>query len=206
MIHKDYICAVLARFEGKGIPRGYVPCEGSNYTGVGKWEGKIPLGVSGVTIGTGFDLGQQSRESLRAMGLAPALREKLTPYLGCRKKAALEQLYARPLVLTAEEVKELDDAVHEKYISQAVGLFGMELFTAAPQQAQAVAVSLHYQFGTPFRDASPNLGKAWGSLRSGRYADAATYLRNSDGWSVSHQKYMPRRRAEAALLDEIGRG
>jgi hypothetical protein len=38
---------------------------------------------------------------------------------------------------------------------------------------------------------------------AGCYRAAAKFLRDPDGWSESHRLYLPRRRQEAALLDEI---
>ena len=49
-VHFDYIRIALERFEGKGMAKGYVPCKNG-----------VPPGVSGVTIGTGVNLGQQTR-------------------------------------------------------------------------------------------------------------------------------------------------
>jgi hypothetical protein len=191
MIHKDYIIEVLARFEGKAITKGYVPCKNG-----------VPLGASGVTIGTGFDLGQQNRGSIKALGLSEELQEKLAPYLGLKKEAALEILARKPLLLSQAEIKDMDEAVHEKYITETADMFG-PVFEEAPKQVQAAAVSLHYQFGTPRRAASPGLGLAWDAMWAGRYGEAAAYLTNPKGWSSSHQQYLPRRRQEAALLREI---
>lgn len=39
---------------------------------------------SGTTIVTGFDLGQQTKASLRALNLSPGLTDKLLPYVGLR--------------------------------------------------------------------------------------------------------------------------
>jgi hypothetical protein len=204
MIHKDYICSVLARFEGSAVRRGYVPCKGGNYTGAGDFSGKEPFGASGVTIGTGFDLGQQTAAEVSALKLSEPLYVKLLPYTGKKLRRALSALADKPLELTGEEVAELDGAVHARYINETAALFGRPAFEGAPPQAQAVAVSLHYQFGTPARAASPNLGLAWNYLRSELYREAAKALRDPGGWSESHRQYLARRRQEAALLDEIG--
>ena len=203
MIHKDYICEVLGRFEGKAIQTGYIPCKGGNYLGVGIWEGREVFGASGVTIGTGVDLGQQTSGGLQKMGVSQTLVEKLTPYLGLKRQAALKKLNEIPLRLTAEEIKELDTAVKTSYINEAARLFGREAFEKSPKQVQAVAVSLHYQFGTLFRAASPALASAWGAMQRGEYSVAAGHLRFLAGWSPDHQQYMVRRRAEAALLEEV---
>jgi hypothetical protein len=191
MIYTDYIVEVLARFEGKAIIRGYVPCKNG-----------VPLGASGVTIGTGLDLGQQTGEGLRAMKVPAGVMEKLAPYIGLQKQAALDKLRELPLTLTADEVSALDKAVHEKYIAETASLFG-PAFDAAPKQAQAVATSLHYQFGTPLRKASPALSLAWKSMQTGDYKTAAEYLAAPQGWSADHRQYLSRRRQEAALLKEI---
>jgi hypothetical protein len=203
MIDKDYIISVLARFEGKAVRRGYVPCKGGNYTGAGDFVGKEPLGVSGVTIGTGFDLGQQTAAELAALKLSGPLYAKLLPYTGKNLQSALSALREKPLELTPGEVAVLDNAVHERYIDETAALFGRIAFDRAPSPAQAVAVSLHYQFGTPARAASPGLAWAWKSLVAGCYAAAAKFLRDPEGWSESHRLYLPRRRQEAALLDEL---
>ena len=200
MIDKDYIGRILARFEGRAIPRGYVPCRGGTFYGTGDLG--EPLGASGVTVATGVDLGQQSEAGLRAMGISAGTLTALAPYLGLRKAEAVAKLRAVPLTLTPEQVAEIDGAVHERYIENAAKLFGRETFAAAPKEVQAVAVSLHYQFGTPGRPASPALHMAWGAMQSGDYAKAAALLRNAELWSESHRTYMNRRRAEAAILEE----
>ena len=199
MIDRNYIGSVLARFEGKAIPRGYVPCRGGTFYGTGDMG--EPLGISGVTVATGVDLGQQTGKGLESMGISAPTVATLAPYLGLRKAEAVAKLRAAPLTLTQEQVGEIDRAVHERYIAQAALLFGRETFAAAPREVQAVAVSLHYQFGTPSRPASPALAKAWESMRAGAYVRAAAYLRDANLWSGPHQAYMNRRRLEAAILE-----
>ena len=191
MIATEYIIEILSQYEGKAIRKGYVPCKDG-----------VPMGASGVTIGTGFDLGQQTEKSLWALGLPKALHEKLVPYLGKKKTAAVEFLKSNPLELTGEEVAAIDKAVHEIYIMETERLFGDHLYRA-PKQVQAVAVSLHYQFGTPRRIASPALEMAWEAMQSGKYAQAADYLTAAQGWSADHRQYMGRRKQEAALLREV---
>jgi hypothetical protein len=183
---------VLGRFEGKAVLNGYVP----------KDRYGVPLGASGVTIGTGFDLGQQDDFSLNALRLPGELAAKLRPYTGMKRLDAVNYLAAHPLALSAGEVAALDKAVHDKYIAETARLFGPG-FEDAPKQAQAVAVSLHYQFGNPQRIASPALGMAWDALWTGLYRKAAEYLASPQGWSAEHRRYMNRRKQEAALLEEI---
>ncbi|MDR0290315.1 MAG: pesticin C-terminus-like muramidase [Treponema sp.] len=204
MIDRDYIESVLAKFEGKAIARGYIPCQQGTYYGTGPSKGE-PLGASGVTIATGVDLGQQTAQGLKAMGVSAETLAILEPYIGLKKQDAIRKLQESPLQLTEMQVELIDRAVHSRYVIQAASLFGAELFGAAPKEAQAVAVSLHYQFGTPMRKESPALEQAWQCLRRGEYK-GASYLRCIDLWGKPHQAYMARRRAEAAILDQIQEG
>jgi GH24 family phage-related lysozyme (muramidase) len=201
MIDRDYIETVLARFEGKAIARGYIPCQHGTYYGTGPEKGE-PLGASGVTIATGVDLGQQTVPGLRSMGVSEHTLAILTPYIGLQREHAMKKLQSSPFQLTEAEVEEIDRAVHKRYIDSAAALFGREAFENAPKEAQAVAVSLHYQFGTPRRQDSPALEKAWESMKRGEYRDAAAYLRSIELWSKPHRAYMARRFAEAAILDK----
>lgn len=186
-----FITRILGRLEGKGITKGYVPSRNGE-----------PIGSSGVTIATGLDLGQQTRAGLEAMGIPAALVGRLSLCLGARKREAQYILAKYPLTLTREEVDVVDAAMHAKYINETSELFGRDAFSAAPKEVQAVAASLHCQFGTPFRRASPALGNAWASMQRGDYARAAAQLRDPVGWSKPHQLYLKRRSAEADLLDE----
>jgi hypothetical protein len=190
-IDGNFIAMILGRLEGRGIARGYVP-EDKNGN---------PLGASGVTVATGVDLGQQSASSLLGMGLPEALVDRLAPYLGLKGREAQYLLAREPLALTREEVDAVDAAVRTKYIAETAELFGREAFAAAPKEVQAVAVSLHYQFGAPERKASPALALAWKSMQRGGYARAAAALRDPLGWSKPHQQYLKRRQAEATLLE-----
>jgi GH24 family phage-related lysozyme (muramidase) len=198
MIEYGYITGILARFEGRAIGRGYIPCrQGTWYPG-GADKGDI-LGQSGVTIATGVDLGQQTEKGFA--GLPAALLDKLRPYLGLKRGAAKAALIHKPLELSSEEVKQIDELIHKRYIDETAVMFGRTICEAAPKQVQAVAVSLHYQFGTPRRKESPALEQAWEALRRGEYRKAAGYLRNHELWSKSHRAYMARRDMEARLLE-----
>jgi len=206
MINYDFINEVLAKFEGKAFARGYIPCKNGTYYGGEKPLKGEPLGASGVTIATGVDLGQQTVDGLRSMGISDSTLKILSPYIGLQKQNAVQKLKAAPLTITTEQVKEIDDAVHKFYILDTARKFGGERFESAPKEVQAVAVSLCYQFGTPSRPVSPSLGLAWQAMRSGNYLDAANHLKNPNGWSVGHQQYLPRRKQEAALLNAIKEG
>ncbi|MDL2315697.1 pesticin C-terminus-like muramidase [Desulfovibrio sp. OttesenSCG-928-A18] len=182
-IEDAYIRSVLERFENGGRPgltKGYIP----------RKNGKI-LGHSGVTIGTGVDLGQQSRDGLLAMGVPDSIVSKFTPYLGKQKEAAAAALAAHPLVLSPADVAILDAAVAAGYISATKRRFNSRTsrrFADRPKEIQAVAVSLEYHLG-PARAAlyvDP--------LADGDYAEAARRLRRA-------RDYASRRLGEAELVE-----
>jgi len=200
MINYDFINSILGKFEGKGYARAYIPCYHGTWFGGADPDKGAPLGMSGVTIATGVDLGQQSKAGLASMGISAATISMLEPYIGLQKEQAKVKLTQSPLTITAEQVQEIDNAVHKAYISNTAMRFGRERFEAAPKEVQAVAVSLCYQFGAPKREESPSLALAWEMMRQGKYKEAAEFLTNQSGWSASHRVFMTRRTQEAELL------
>jgi hypothetical protein len=69
----------ISRMEGGQWQRGYIPFGRQNLHGHRVEE---VLGHSGVTIGSGFDLGQQDEKHLRANGFDDWIIDVLQPYLG----------------------------------------------------------------------------------------------------------------------------
>ena len=61
----------IAKEEGKRILKGYVPLPDKS--------------KSGVTIASGFDLGQHNESDLKGLKLSAALTKKLKPYLLLKK-------------------------------------------------------------------------------------------------------------------------
>jgi hypothetical protein len=77
------------------------------------------IGNSGVTVGTGVDLGHHSGDELLKAGVSPALVEKLSPYLGPKKEDAQTMLGEKgPLTLTQAEADELDNAFYQKHLNE----------------------------------------------------------------------------------------
>lgn len=70
---------------------------------------------SGVTIGSGIDLGQWTKKQLADMGVDPAVLTKLEPYLGKKKDKALDLLNQQPLRLSEGEAEALTTAVKKGY-------------------------------------------------------------------------------------------
>ena len=71
--------------------------------------GYLPTTASGVTIGIGIDLGQQTKTGLLSKGVSAAIVAKFEKYLGYTSKAALDAkgLKATDLVLTVAEAEAI---------------------------------------------------------------------------------------------------
>ena len=155
-IHTDFIRAFLARWETRQAV-AYIPCRKRNYTGSRAYApalyGPI-IGASGVTVGTGLDLGQQAEADLRRMGVSDALIARFRPYLGKRTAEAAAALAAAPLTLSDAECDALDAAVHaardgklkakarEKY-----GVKGKASYEQAKAFASDVVRDAHFVYG-----------------------------------------------------------
>ena len=207
-IHIDKIAEVLRRpgFEGPQQLRGYIPCDlttggTANYYGGPNPERYVPMGISGVTIGTGVDLGQTDAATLADIGVEQGIINQLRPYLGQRQAAAVAVLHRLPLTISQDVADELDAAMLNHHITKiadyydrAVGLPGR--FATLPWQAQAVIVSIQYQRGVKSPRKYPN---TWSALVRQDWADAAARLGNGRLWSG----YQRRRRLEGRLLEEL---
>ena len=188
-IDHQFIRATLERFEGKGLTKGYVPSKNG-----------VPLGVSGVTVGTGVDLGQQTADRLLHMGVPHAVVDKFAPYLGLKKTAAQDALRTLPLILSPAEVESLDQAVISRYTRDIAARYDRDApaatFANLPKEAQAVIVSILYQRGLNSPSKFPNV---WKALLRGDWKDAAARLCNPALWDG----YQTRRKGEGEILKQI---
>lgn len=170
----------ISGLEGKGVTTGYIP----------KKDGKV-LGKSGVTIGTGFDLGQHSVQDLNKMGLPEELVNKLAPYTGKKKGTAASFLSSNPLELSKEEVEILDSKVKDNKLEQIKRIYNsstpgnMNFDNLSPEQ-QTVITSLGFQYGD-LRTAAPNTWKKivqddWNGVYSNLrdFGDAYSTRRNKE--------------------------
>ena len=208
-IHLAQIRAFLNRpgIEGPQQVRGYIPCYRTrggtaNYRGPesGPPADFIAMGVSGVTIATGVDLGQTDAAALLRGGLDSGITCMLRPYLGLRKEAAIHKIHALPLIIapaTADALDEVMIGIHAgrirvRYDSSRP----VTPFDGLPWQAQAAIFSLLYQRGTGASDKAPN---TWAALVRGDWRDASARFCDASLW-VGYQE---RRKLEGALLKEI---
>ncbi|WP_141617618.1 pesticin C-terminus-like muramidase [Myxococcus sp. AB036A] len=181
----------IAEQEGRAVQDGYVP----DATG----------SKSGVTVGTGVDLGARDMNDLDRLGLSDALKTKLEPYLGKKGQDAADFLEENPLNLTAEEVKELDRAVKGEALDNVVNEYNTEVerlnaadggsrpkFAELPREMQTVIASVGFQYGS-LKTATPNF---FAQVTEQRWDDAKANLEDFG------DRYPSRRGREADLLGE----
>lgn len=185
--------AFIASLEGDQWLRGYVPMS----------KGKV-IGQSGMTVASGFDLGQWSVTDFQNFGFSKQLLDKIKPFASNKFKgltkaqviAKLSKLAPVP-ELSKSEADACDAAVFGKILEDAIKLWtklahnGVPPFTALPAGWQTVWLSRIYQEGS-----GPQNGNAFAfrdSALSGRWQMAIASLR-------SYTKYASRANQEADLL------
>lgn len=198
----------LETVEGALTCRGYIPCRRlsggtANYTGREPVTDYEAMGASGVTVGVGVDLGQQTVSQLRRWGVSDGTLDAILIYIGLQRGAALRALRNRPLTLTVEQARELTDAEHRGYMDDVVVPWWdrrapSRPFASLPWQAQAVVFSLAYQCGT--KGAERRGPVTLTAMRRGEWRKASAALLDRDGWGG---EYLGRRAAEGRLLQEL---
>lgn len=147
---------------------------------------------SGVTVGTGVDLG--SKNAAYFEGLDPNIEGLLSPYYGKKKKAAQDALVEfGGFTLTEKQAKELDAFVKAKELNALKDRWNKTSDTdwddLTTEQATTVA-SVAYQYG----NLATETPKFWKQVTSGDWQKAYENLMNFG------DKYGPRREVEAELL------
>ena len=156
---------------------------------------------SGVTIGTGIDLGQMGQSELDQMDFPTTLKDKLRPYLGKIKFEAVDLLNSMPLRVTDEEAQLIDKTVKSRFVRVLEGKFNDAAamrFNELPDGVQTVIASVAFQYGD-LRSKTPNF---WRQITNGDWQGAYRNLR------AFGDSYPTRRNLEADLLksrlDESG--
>jgi hypothetical protein len=176
----------ISKREGGSLTYGYVPA--------------AAVSKSGVTIATGFDLGQRSAADLRNLGLPTELIEKLTPYMGKIAQEATDALKAKSLSVSPEEATAIDMAVRQddvnklqqRYLAAADNAAKIDFF-AIPAQAQTVIASVCFQYG----DLAARTPKFWKAVSSQDWRQGVNVLRDFG------DAYPTRRKLEADLLEKV---
>ncbi|WCE03475.1 pesticin C-terminus-like muramidase [Pseudoxanthomonas sp. JBR18] len=134
---------------------------------------------SGVTIGAGVDLGQQSAAGLTALNVPQNIINTLTPFFGLKGQDAVNAIAANggPPVLTTPDATTLSNILMASTTTTVSTNFdaatsGMT-FGQLPEPAQTVIVDASYPSGPNLASSAPNF---WGEITSGRWADAENEL------------------------------
>ena len=221
-----FIDAKKPPIAGKTDPSVYTALNGTNGTAVdfgylSKWEGDqylrgyvpfikgVTAGASGMTVATGFDVGQISELELSKLALRPETGPKLAPFAGIRFKGKTRAQVAAAVVkrgpvpvLTKQEADTADLVVHGKHLTAAILAWnarrkpGVPEFQALPVPWQTVLFSRTFHQGTGM----PDTGVAqpfYTAATTGKWADAVTALQN---YAVTAAWYKTRVSQEAAFL------
>lgn len=179
----DY--SFLSQLEGGSVTKGYVPAAG--------------VSKSGVTIATGFDLGQRNEADLKTLGLPSDMIAILKPYVGKKAKDAQDALAKTPLTITTAQAATIDRAVKKSHVASIIRKYNASAenkkkFTDLPAEAQTVIASISFQYGTNLDVRAP---KFWKAAKAQDWKACIAILNNYG------DAYPTRRRKEAALLGKI---
>jgi hypothetical protein len=212
----------IAKKEGGQWLDGYLPINGNGikgqYLGVEPWNDKwVVVDSSGVTVATGFDIGQYNLEEIRKFDLSEDLKVKILPYAAISTtskltshlligKLAAEKLYStRGLKISKEEAKAIDLAVpkyilqqlEENYEKERVLCGGKVAFASLPNEICTAIFSFAYQNGAnwgPAKKGEKEFAQAyWTHITTQKWDDAVRVLR-------SYTKHADRRKAEAEWM------
>lgn len=127
----------ISELEGGAQLKGYVPDADNSR--------------SGVTIATGFDIGQRSHECLERMFKAqPQLIDKLLPYCEQHGEHAEMMLKLMPLKVTKDEATLIDKCAKFESIFWLVEKYNQHSaikFEQLPEPMQTVIASVAFQYG-----------------------------------------------------------
>lgn len=165
-----------------------------NYIGFVPMKDGKPIGTSGVTVGYGIDIGQQSVSDLDKLGVDDDVIEKVRPYIGLKKEKAVEALKKRPLNLNDRELDQLNEAFLRRDLEKMKDKVGEEYWSSIPREGKTVMLSLVRNFGPGATDF-----KTFEAIKEGRFKDAVRKLRNQKEWS--NRELDARRNREADLLE-----
>lgn len=172
----------ISKLEGGASCTGYVPdAEHSN---------------SGVTIATGFDIGQRTSKDLYKL-LPNEIAAKLALFCQLKGLAAQEALAKEPLKITEHEAQVIDECSKKHFVNLLLHSYNQRSkvpFDQLPEQAQTVIASVAFQYG--------NLAKRcptfWGFVIEQNWLAMVNELRNFG------DRYPTRRYKEADYFIKSG--
>ncbi len=177
----------IARQEGGQQLSAYIPASGS--------------GKSGVTIATGFDIGQRSSAEIQRLPLPATLTIKLLPYAGLKGQRAAAALRHQPLRISKSDADSIDRFIRKSvigrlekaYNSSIAATDNIKRFSQLPKEAQTVITSVAFQYGNLAR----RTPKFWRHVIAQNWNAAVRELENFG------DDFPSRRKREAAFLRRI---
>ncbi len=175
----------------------------SDREGGRKLLGYVPNGKgskSGVTIATGFDLGQRNETDLKNLKLPKTLIDKLKPYLGLTKENAINAIKKKSLMISDAQALEIDKTVKISHVASIENKYNAAIkenavkFKDLPAEAQTVIASVSFQYGTNLQRKTPLF---WKAVTSQDWKETESILNNFG------DDYKSRRKLESALIKKI---
>ena len=163
---------------GITVDRGVIDShEGKLYT-TGYTLNPTLFPQSGVTIGTGVDLGYRTVSEMTAYGVSSSGLAVLSPYLGLRGNAAVNYASAHGLpTISGDDAAALSNGIYNAIQTQLIGNYNAANtigvpFNQLPSAIQTTLMDIAYN--------SPNIASAaptfWTQMTTGRYEDAVNNL------------------------------
>lgn len=186
--------------------------EGSSLDGYTvKGNDGVPSPNSGVTVGTGIDLGSRNQSDLDQLGLPDELEAKLEPYLGLKGSDAQDKLDSDPLTLTQAEADALTQAVQTHDLNtlrnaynDAVGPMGVQFDDLPPPEAQTAIADVATQWGPTFGTKGNSYAQQfWQAATEQDWVEAESVLREWAPQAYNGTSFANRRNAEADLLGRL---
>lgn len=173
--------AFISELEGHRVLHGYVPTHDSDNND-----------KSGVTIATGFDLGQRNIHDLKRLEIPDELCKKLYPYLLVKDEDAWALLKRIPLTITEDEAALIDRQT-KKRVTMRLAMFWRKFaqsdFVSLPAEVQTVLFSLAWNFGEALHITLPTI---WGiclrAAKDNNWQPLADQLANFKGAAMLRER------------------
>ena len=177
--------------------------EGFETEGYVPRSGEQVLDSSGVTIGTGLDLGTKNMDYFKDFENKETLK-KMEAYFGMKGQAAYDFEQENPLSLTREEAVEVDNFVKgrelESIENSFLALTGKEL-SSMPPRLQTVIADLQFQYGSNY-NRTPKFREIIKDIAEDPQ-DAQSYMPLMNELRDFGDKYDTRREREADLIQGL---
>ncbi|WP_299494649.1 pesticin C-terminus-like muramidase [uncultured Shewanella sp.] len=148
---------------------------------------------SGVTIGSGFDIGQRSVLELKN-AFSASLFEKLKPYATLKKMDAVIKLAALPLTISTVEAQEITRYSHSSTINRIANEWNASRSKIPFEQLHCICATVMCSVAFQYGSLSKPTPKFWQQVTTEDWQGALSNLRHFG------DNYPTRRNKEADLL------